>query len=126
MNKLVNNPIKELKGELLKTKNSEFDFDIMEELQNNIKEETSKHNDIKIKGNDKTIKNKAQEKEEVKKAKTYRLPQQLINDIEKIVYMDRELRGNETTLVTKAIESYIYSNENKELIKQYDELKESK
>lgn len=125
MNKLVNNPIKDLKKELLKTKNSEFDFDITKELQE-VKQEETEQQDIEIKQKPKTIKDKKQEKEDIRKTKTYRLPQKLIDDMNKVVYMDRELRGNETTLVIKAIENYIYSKDNKELIQQYDELKGNK
>lgn len=124
MSKLVNNPIKDLKGELLKTKNSEFDFDITKELQE-IKQEEVKQQDTEIKQNSKVMKDKKQEKEDIRKTKTYRLPQKLIEDMNKVVYMDRELRGNETTLLIKAIENYIYSKDNKELMQQYDELKDS-
>ncbi len=112
MNKLTNNPIDDLKGEMLKTKNNNYDWDISSEL----KKETT-HEDIQY---NQTKDNQEKEK---KQAKTYRLSPQLINDMNKVLYMDRELRGNETTLITKAIEKYIYSKENKELIKQYDELK---
>lgn len=125
MSKLVNNPIKDLKGELLKTKNSEFDFDITKELQE-IKQEEVKQQDTEIKQNSKVMKDKKQEKEDIRKTKTYRLPQKLIEDMNKVVYMDRELRGNETTLLIKAIENYIYSKDNKELMQQYDELKGNK
>ena len=125
MSKLVNNPIKDLKGELLKTKNNEFDFDITKELQE-IKQEEVKQQDTEIKQNSKVMKDKKQEKEDIRKTKTYRLPQKLIEDMNKVVYMDRELRGNETTLLIKAIENYIYSKDNKELMQQYDELKGNK
>lgn len=125
MSKLVNNPINDLKGELLKTKNSDFDFDITKELKE-VQQEEIKQQDIEIKQKPKLKKEDKQEKEDIRKTKTYRLPQKLLNDMNKVVYMDRELRGNETTLLIKAIENYIYSKDNKELIQQYDELKGSK
>lgn len=125
MSKLVNNPINDLKGELLKTKNSDFDFDITKELQE-VQQEEIKQQDIEVKQKPKLKKEDKQEKEDIRKTKTYRLPQKLLNDMNKVVYMDRELRGNETTLLIKAIENYIYSKDNKELMQQYDELKGNK
>lgn len=119
MSKLSNNPLNDLKGQLLKTKENDFDFDITEELKTN---DDSITKSVQIKKETP----KVQYKEETKKVKTYRLPLHLINDIDKIVYMDRELRGNETTLITRALENYVYSKEGKELIKQYDELKGEK
>ena len=120
-NKLPNNPL-DLKGELLKTKNNDFDFTIPDI-------ETNKEDKVILKEEKnqvKKIEKPKEEEKELKKPKTYRFTPQLIEDMDKIVYMDRELRGNETTLVTKAIENYIYSKEGKEFIRQYDELKGSK
>lgn len=130
MSKLQNNPIKDLKGEMLKTKSNPFEFDLSKVLETDppkeeIKQEVEKitvepKETLKIEEETKETKTK---KRETKQAKTYRLPSQLINDIEKVLYMDRELRGNETTLITKAIESYIYSKENNKLIEEYNQLK---
>lgn len=120
-NKLPNNPL-DLKGELLKTKNNDFDFTIPDI-------ETKKEDKVILKEEkkqEKKIEKPKEEEKELKKPKTYRFTPQLIEDMDKIVYMDRELRGNETTLVTKAIENYIYSKEGKEFIRQYNELKGSK
>lgn len=128
-NKLPNNPL-DLKGELLKTKNNDFDFtipDIETKKEDKIILKEEKKQEKKIEKpkeeEDKVI---LKSEKESKKPKTYRFTPQLIEDMDKIVYMDRELRGNETTLVTKAIENYIYSKEGKEFIRQYDELKGSK
>ena len=121
MSKLTNNPLDlNLKAELMKTKNSVSNFDLEEEL---IKDAPKSDNKEVIK-----TENNASEtektKEKVKRvSRTYKLPQKLYNDIKKVVYMDRELRGNETTLITKALENYVYSKENEDLIKQYDEMK---
>lgn len=131
MNKLPNNPLN-LKGEVLKTRNNTFEFDLSKELETDppkqevIKDKEDPKEEIKKSNNKKADQEKNKtEKKDIKQSKTYRLPQQLVSDIEKIVYMDRELRGNETTLITKAIEKYIYSKENKELIEQYNQLKGS-
>ena len=130
MSKLQNNPINDLKGEMLMTKNKTFEFDLSKDLETDPpKEETKKITEDPKKQIKETSKNEVgqeqnkTEKKDTKQAKTYRLPQQLISDIEKVLYMDRELRGNETTLITKAIESYIYSKENKKLIEEYNQLK---
>ena len=104
MSKLANNPL-DLKSDLMKTKHETFDFNIDDELINLTEK----------KG-----------KQEIKKQKTYRFSPSLINDMDKVVYMDRDLRGNETTLVTRAIEQYLASKENQDFMKQYDELKNNK
>lgn len=129
MSKLQNNPIKDLKGEMLKTKSNPFEFDLSKVLETDPpKEEKQEVEKITVEPKktikiEEEIKETKTKKRDTKQAKTYRLPSQLINDIEKVLYMDRELRGNETTLITKAIESYIYSKENNKLIEEYNQLK---
>lgn len=118
MSKLANNPL-DLKSDLMKTKHETFDFNIDDELIN-LTEKKGKQEKITP-----TVKTQ-EEKQEIKKQKTYRFSPSLINDMDKVVYMDRDLRGNETTLVTRAIEQYLASKENQDFMKQYDELKNNK
>lgn len=116
MNKLINNPL-DLKSDLIKTKTEHFNFDISKEI--NEKKANTKKPQLKIEEQTE----RKEQTQEVKRQKTYRLPQQLISDMEKIVYMDRELRSNETTLVIKALENYVYSEEGKKIIEEYNKLK---
>ena len=107
MKKLINNPLNELKDEL-KKKSNNFDFSIEEEM----KKTPPKVESVE----------EPQKKEEVKfstKAKTYRLPINLVQNIEKLLYMNRKFKYNETALVIEALNSYISSQENQKLIEEY-------
>lgn len=82
-----------------------------------VKEEIIEEKEIKI--------NKIEKKENKKTItikKNYNLPMDLVEDIEKIVYMDRDLENN-TDLVIKAIKEYLNSEKNKALLEEYKTIK---
>ena len=93
------------------------------DLNSPIIEETKKDVDVRV---------ESKPKEEVKEVKTittkkrsYNLPTDLLEDIDKIVYMNRDIETN-TDLVIKALRKYLSSKENKELLEEYDKLKGGK
>lgn len=55
-----------------------------------------------------------------RKKRNYYIPVEMLEEMEKVVYMDRELRGNYTELVLRALRSYLDTKQ--DLIKEYDEL----
>ena len=56
--------------------------------------------------------------------RNYYIPVDMLEDMKKVVYMDRELGGNYTELVLTALRQYLDTK--KDLIKEYDKLKASK
>lgn len=64
------------------------------------------------------------EKRNIKK-RTYNIPNDILEDIEKVVYMDRDIKDN-TGLVIKALREYLRSKEVKILIEEYEKLKGGK
>lgn len=59
-----------------------------------------------------------------RKKRNYYIPVEMLEEMEKVVYMDRELRGNYTELVLRALRSYLDTKQ--DLIKEYDKLKDIK
>lgn len=55
-----------------------------------------------------------------RKKRNYYIPVEMLKEMEKVVYMDRELRGNYTELVLRALRSYLDTKQ--DLIKEYDKL----
>lgn len=84
------------------------------------------------------IENKKVEKEEYKESKVkkiteqpkkierkkrnYYIPVDVLDKIDKIVYMDRDLKDN-TDLVIKALRKYLDSKDCRDLLEEYDNLK---
>lgn len=54
--------------------------------------------------------------------KNYNLPQDLVEDMSKIVYMNRDIKDN-TELLILALRKYLDSKECKDLLKEYDTIK---
>lgn len=76
-----------------------------------------------------TIKTKEETKKEEEvyrdtttKRKTYNLPNDIVEDMEKIVYMDRDIKDN-TDLVVKALRKYLDSKACKDLLEEYNTIK---
>lgn len=65
----------------------------------------------------------SKKQEEVKTCKkTYNIPVDIVEDMKKVVYMDRDLKG-QTDLLVKALRKYLSSKDVKELLEEYDNLK---
>lgn len=61
----------------------------------------------------------------ITKKRSYNLPTDILEDIDKIVYMNRDIKDN-TDLLVRALRKYLSSKENKELIDEYDSIKGQK
>ncbi len=56
------------------------------------------------------------------KRKTYNIPVDIVEDMEKIVYIDRDIKDN-TELLIIALRNYLDSKTCKDLLMEYDKLK---
>lgn len=56
------------------------------------------------------------------KRRTFNLPTDILEDMEKVLYIDRDIKNN-TELLIKALRTYLDSNTCKEQIKEYNLLK---
>ena len=56
------------------------------------------------------------------KKRSYNLPKDILEDMEKIVYMDRDIKNN-TELIIIALRKYFNSNYCKNLLKEYNSTK---
>lgn len=63
--------------------------------------------------------------DDVCKKRTYNIPVKILDNIEKIVYMDRDLKSN-TDFLIKALESYLDSENCKKLLEEYNLIKGEK
>ena len=72
----------------------------------------------------KPVEPKVEVKKEVitTKKRTYNLPTDILEDIEKLVYMDRDIKDN-TDLIIRALKKYISSKDNQALLSEYDSIK---
>ena len=89
---------------------------IVEESESIKKEEIKKEEIKKEENNSKT--NKTQRK-------TYNIPIDIAENMEKIVYMDRDIKDN-TDLLIKALRRYLDSKECKKLLEEYKVIKGEK
>lgn len=60
-----------------------------------------------------------------RKKRNYYIPIDILENIDKIVYMDRDLKDN-TDLVVKALRKYLDSKACRDLLEEYDNLKGNK
>lgn len=72
-----------------------------------------------------SIEEKKEERDTTTKRKTYNLPTDIVEDMEKIVYMDRDIKDN-TDLLIKALRQYLDSKYCKDLLNEYNILKGGK
>lgn len=66
-----------------------------------------------------------EETEDKTKRKTYNIPTDIVEDMEKIVYMDRDIKDN-TELLIIALRKYLESKHCKDLLKEYEIIKGGK
>ena len=59
------------------------------------------------------------------KKRSYNLPNDILEDMEKIVYMDRDIKNN-TELIIIALKKYFESNYCKKLLEEYNNIKGKK
>lgn len=61
-------------------------------------------------------------KDTITKRKTFNIPIDIVENMEKIVYMDRDIKDN-TDLLIKALRKYLDSKDCKELLEEYNTIK---
>lgn len=64
-------------------------------------------------------------KDNITKRKTFNIPNDIVEDMEKIVYMDRDIKDN-TDLLIKALRKYLDSKTCKDLLEEYNIIKGGK
>lgn len=65
---------------------------------------------------------KAKKEEVGTKKRTYNIPVEILDDMAKVVYMNRDL-NNQTELLIQALRKYLSSKEVKALLEEYETLK---
>mgnify|MGYP005778075809 CR=1 FL=1 len=85
-------------------------------------EEVNQENAVEELKNNKSEKDVIKSKKTITIRKNYNLPKDLVEDMEKIVYMDRDLKDN-TELIIKALRKYIDSKACRDLLEEYHNLK---
>lgn len=65
---------------------------------------------------------KAKKEEVGTKKRTYNIPVEILDDMAKVVYMNRDL-NNQTELLIQALKKYLSSKEVKALLEEYETLK---
>ena len=89
-----------------------------------VKEETLKTSEEKKVEEVKTTSEQPKKKVERKK-RNYYIPVDILESIDKVVYMDRDLKDN-TDLVVKALRKYLDSKACRDLLEEYNNLKGNK
>lgn len=84
------------------------------------KESIENSDNTKVKTTSEKTKNKI-----IRKKRNYYIPIDILEDIDKIVYMDRDLKDN-TELVIRALRKYLDSKTCKDLLEEYNNLKGGK
>ncbi len=104
-------------GEIEPIKHDE-EIEVKEEAIQPIKEEKV----IEVKKNNKKVDSEEVKEIPKRKKRNYYIPIDMLEEMKKVVYMDRELGGNYTELVLTALRQYLDSK--KDLIEEYNKIKE--
>lgn len=119
-------------GEIEPIKHDE-EIEVKEETIQPIKEEVKKTTEeaiqpikeekvIEVKKNNKKVDSEEVKEIPKRKKRNYYIPIDMLEEMKKVVYMDRELGGNYTELVLTALRQYLDSK--KDLIEEYNKIKE--